>query len=215
MIGIPKEISCKENPRIKVKAIEGHFAMTNSHANFYVDIVEVKHNQVMAEQAAEILAKHYSYQNEVDTIVCLDGSDIIGAFLARYLSRNDRYAVNWKKEIHVITPELDSSSQMIFRDNLQPHVSGKNVLVLCGSLLTGKRTQKAIDSVEYYGGKVVGIAAVFSVQEEIGGLKVNYLFNASDIPGYDACMHQDCSLCKSGKRIDALANSYGYSVMKW
>ena len=215
MIGPAKIIECRQNPKIQIKALEGHFAMTHSHTNFYVDILEVKHNQTMAELAAETLAQAFSYQVAVDTIVCIDGSSIIGAFFARALSKGDRYAVNWNKPIHVITPELQSSSQMIFRDNLQPHVRDKKVLILCGSVLTGKNMQKTIDCVEYYGGTVVGLASIFSVREEVRGIKVNYLFDATDVPGYDACRHQECSLCKAGKKIDAMANSYGYSVISW
>ena len=213
MIGAPQEIVCQRNPRIKIKALQGHFAMTNSHTNYYVDIIDVKHNQAQAQRAAELIAQDFSYQSVVDTIVCMDGSNIIGAYLAEALSKNDMYSLNRKKELYVIAPENETSAQMIFRDNLQPHIRGKRVLILCGNVLTGKNLAKAIECVQYYGGEVVGAAAVFSDLDEVNGVVVKHLFNPKDIPGYDACLHSACSLCAAGKRIDALANSFGYSII--
>ena len=40
----------------------------------------------MANIAAASLANHYVYEKEIDTVVCLDGSEVIGTFLARQLS---------------------------------------------------------------------------------------------------------------------------------
>ena len=34
----------------------------------------------MAREAAMTLAQRYAYEKGVDTIVCLDGSEVIGAF---------------------------------------------------------------------------------------------------------------------------------------
>ena len=213
MIGPSQEIECKKNPRIKIKALKGHFALTNSHTNFYVDIIDVKHNQAQAERAAEVIAQDFSYQSVVDTIVCMDRSNVIGAYLAEALSKNDMYSLNRKKELYVISPELENAAQMIFRDNLQPHIRGKRILILCGNVLTGKSLQKAIECVRYYGGEVIGAAAVFSDLEEVGGVPVKSLFTPADVPGYDACLLSACSLCAAGQKIDALANSYGYSVI--
>lgn len=36
----------------------------------------------MAADAAGILVQHYIYEKQIDTIVCMDGSEVIGTFLA-------------------------------------------------------------------------------------------------------------------------------------
>ena len=39
-------------------------------------------------------------------------------------------------------------------------------------------------------------------------------FSPEDIPGYMTSLVPDCPLCRAGQKIDALANSYGFSVLK-
>lgn len=39
----------------------------------------MKHEFTMAREAAMTLAQNYAYDKGVDTIVCLDGSEVIGA----------------------------------------------------------------------------------------------------------------------------------------
>ena len=70
------------------------------------------------------LAQNYAYDKGVDTIVCLDGSEVIGAFLARHLAKKEVFSVNSNKNINVVTPEYDSNGQLIFRDNLTPMIVG-------------------------------------------------------------------------------------------
>ena len=84
----------------------------------------------MAADAAGILVQHYIYEKQIDTIVCMDGSEVIGTFLAGRLAKNDRFSVNSGRNVYVVTPEYDSNGQLIFRDNLTGMVSGKNVLLL-------------------------------------------------------------------------------------
>ena len=138
----------------------------------------------------------------------MDGTEILGAFLAESLVRGNRHAVDQNSDIHVVTPELENSTQMIFRDNLQPMIRGKKSLVLCGSLLTGIKVKKAMECVKWYGGTIVGVAAVFSILDEIGGIPVQSLFGKQDFPGYQSWDGAECPLCKSGQKIDALANCY-------
>ena len=44
--------------------------------------------------------------------------------------------------IYVVTPEYNSNSQMIFRDNIQPMIQGKHVIVLMASVTTGITIRK-------------------------------------------------------------------------
>ena len=211
MIGAPVTVSCSSNQKIQVRTLSGHFAMTHAHTNTYVDILDVKLNQKMACDAAQVLAKDYAYEQQIDTIVCMDGMEVIGAFLARALTKDDLYSVNENPSLYVVTPELEHARQMLFRDNLVPMIRDKKVLVLCGSVITGSNARKAMECVSWYGGEVVGIAAVFSILDKVDGTPAQFLFGKDDIPGYEAVDNASCPLCKAGERVDALANCYGYS----
>ena len=201
------------NPRMEVTVYDGHFATRHSHNTHYIDITRMKHEHTMAREAAMMLAQRYTYEKGVDTIVCLDGSEVIGAFLARHLAKKDRFSVNQDKNINVVTPEYDSNGQLIFRDNLAPMVEGKDVLLLISTVTSGKTACRALECVEYYGGKVQGVAAVFSMLQEVSGTPVYSLFTPEDIPGYSTHDLKSCPMCAAGKKIDALSNSYGFSLL--
>lgn len=206
-------IRSRLNPKLEVSVIAGHFATRHSHNNHYIDITRMKHEHTMAREAAVTLAQRYAYEKGVDTIVCLDGSEVLGAFLARHLAKNTLFAVNSDKNINVITPEYDSNGQLLFRDNLIPMVAGRNVLLLISTVNSGKSIRRVGECAQYYGGRVQGIAAVFSTLEEMEGVPIYSLFTPEDIPGYATYAPESCAMCRAGKRIDALANSYGLSAV--
>ena len=101
------------------------------------------------------------YNTVVDTIVCLDGTQIIGAYLAEALTNAGVMSRNAHQTIYVIAPEFNSNSQMVFRENTQPMVSGKHVILLTASITTGKTIAKGIECIRYYGGILAGISTIF------------------------------------------------------
>ena len=102
---------------------------------------------------------------------------------------------------------------MIFRDNLVRMIKNKNVIVLISAITSGKTVERAIESVEYYGGNVIGISSVFSAVDTINGTHVNTIFSGAEIPAYRAYQSHDCPLCREGVPVMAIVNSYGYSVL--
>lgn len=204
-------IRSKLNPKLEVSVVAGHFATRHSHNTHYIDITRMKHEHTMAREAAMTLAQRYAYEKGVDTIVCLDGSEVLGAFLARHLAKNDRFSVNSDKNINVVTPEYDSNGQLIFRENLVPMIQNRDVLILISTVNSGKSVNRMLECVQYYGGRVQGIASVFSTLEEVEGVPIYSLFTPEDIPGYATYSPKDCAMCAEGRRIDALSNSYGLS----
>ena len=121
--------------------------------------------------------------------------------------------MNAHETIYVTAPEQDINGQMIFRDNTKLMVQGKNVLILSTSITTGVTLDKAIDSVEYYGGCVQGIASVFSFISKARGVEVNSIFGAKDMKGYASYDARVCPMCKAKQKIDAIVNGFGYSKM--
>lgn len=205
------KIYSKAHPNIQLKAIPGHFVTPNSHVNYFLDMTTLKSRLSEASMVARELGRQVMISTVVDTIVCIDGCEIIGAFLAEELTRAGIYSRNAHKTIYIITPEYTTSGQMMFRDNYLPMVKDKNVLLLLASATTGKTVSKAIQTLTYYGASISGISAVFSAANSIVGIPVNSLFTTADIPDYTTYSSEKCTMCKEKKPIDAFANAFGYS----
>ena len=205
------KIYSKAHPNIQLKAIPGHFVTPNSHVNYFLDMTTLKARLSEASMVARELGRQVMISTVVDTIVCIDGCEIIGAFLAEELTRAGIYSRNAHKTIYIITPEYSTSGQMMFRDNYLPMVKDKNVLLLLASATTGKTVSKAIQTLTYYGASISGISAVFSAANSIVGIPVNSLFTTADIPDYMTYSSEKCAMCKENKPIDAFANAFGYS----
>ena len=199
--------------------IPGHFATNHSHINYYIDLSIMKSRVTDAKSAAHALAQQYMANTIVDTIVCLDGTKTIGAFLAQELMEEGFISMNFHKSIYVIQPEYVTSSQMIFRDNIIPMVRGKNVILLMASVSTGVSVSRGAECVDYYGGKIQGISCLFSAVDEVTlplqkgdtVMSVNSLYTPDDIPGYASFPRTACPFCKRGHKVEALVNSFGYS----
>lgn len=207
----PIKIKSKDYSNVTLKAIPGHFVTPNSHVNFYLDMTTLKSRLSEASAAAKALSEKITPTTIVDTIVCIDGCDIIGAFLAEELTRAGIYSMNAHNTIYIISPESVNTGQLIFRGNLLPMIKGKNVLLLLASATTGQTIIRATQALSYYGATISGISAVFSAANSIMGIPIKSLFTISDLPEYKTYNPEGCSLCKEEVCVDAFANAYGYS----
>ena len=198
---------------IVLKVMKGHFATGHSHINYYFDMTSQKFCLSEARKVALELANEYKMYTLIDTILCLDGTEVIGACMASEMTKSGYMNINQNQDINVLTPERSAGSQLIFRENTAPMIDGKRVLILMASLTTGFTAKSAIESITYYGGRATGIACIFSTTDALGGLPVRSLFNPHDLPGYSSHDATDCPLCKQGIRLDALVNSFGYSKL--
>ncbi len=197
-----------------LRVAEGHFATNHSHSNYYIDVAAQKARLSEATAVAEELCSDYKYSTKiVDTILCLDGTEVLGTCLAEELTKNEFVNVNAHQTIYIVSPEYTVGSQMVFRDNIVPMIKGKHVLVLAVSIATGGTAKSAIEAVKYYGGDVVGIASIFATAKDCAGYEVNSVFNPNDLQDYFALPAHECPLCKAGKKIDALINCHGYSKL--
>ena len=98
-----REIKAKKFPDIRVKIIPGHFATRHSHINYFIDLTGVVSHQRQALTAGKAFASQYSSNTAVDTIVCLNGGEVVAAFMAEALSGTDRFAVNAGSDIAIVT----------------------------------------------------------------------------------------------------------------
>ena len=194
-----------------LRIAKGHFATNHSHINYYIDITYQKTRLNEAKDSAAQLVSHFINDTPVDTILCLDGTAVLGTCVAEELTKTGFRTINAHQSIYVLEPEYSAASQMIFRDNIQPMIRGKHVLVLMASCTTGFTAKKGIQTIVYYGGKVVGVAALYSMVKEVCGQEVHSVFNMDDLPDYASFDYLECPYCKAGQKIDALGNSHGYS----
>lgn len=188
----------------------GHFATNHAHINYYIDMTTLKARISEAQEVARSLAGMFLYDTAVDTIVCMEGTEVIGGFLAEELTKAGVMSMNAHKTMYVVTPEYNSNSQIVFRENILPMIHGKNVVLLMASVTTGLSLNKGIEAIQYYGGILRGVTAIFSILEEINGFRITSIFGKQDVPDYLYADYRDCPLCKQGKKLEALVNAYGY-----
>ncbi|WWR17106.1 orotate phosphoribosyltransferase [Lachnospiraceae bacterium JLR.KK008] len=208
-----KKLVSKKYPNIVLNVIPGHFVTPSSHINYYLDMSMLKARLSEAQKVAKAMADAYVASTVVDTIVCLEECKVIGAYLAEQLTNVGVLSMNAHKTIYITSPEINSAGQILFRENLQPMIKNKHVLLLLAAATTGNTMSRAIDSIVYYGGTVTGISAIFSAVNKTHGIPVHALYTMSDIADYKMSPPESCPMCKEGKPVDAIANGYGYSAL--
>lgn len=204
------KIYSKTDRLLSVRITHGHFATNHSHINYYIDMTMLKSRQSMAAAAAKAIVREYVTSTIIDTIVCIDGTEVIGAYLASELTAAGFMSMNAHQTIYVVSPEVNSMGQLVFRDNLQSMIKGKHILLLLATATTGRTIERALECIEYYGGSVAGVSAIFSAVPEIHKNTIHSIFKSEDFPEYQTYPSGDCPFCKSGYRLDAIVNSYGY-----
>ena len=196
---------------IPLRIARGHFATSNCHVNCYIDMTYTKHRLEEAKEAAKELAENLDKTSPIDTILCLEGTEVIATFLAQELIRLGIGITNEHKTIYVVTPELNTSQQIIFRSNMAHLIRNRHVLILAATVATGAMVLDAINAVRYYGGFPERICAIFSAGRKCAGIPITTIFSSEFIPDYMCSTPGDCPLCRQGEKLDALVNAYGIS----
>ena len=201
-----------KNATLPLRVARGHFATNHSHINYYIDLTMTKHRLSEARIAAEELASKFRNSTVADTILCLDGTEVLGACMASNLTNAGIQSMNQHQTIYVATPEHTNGSQLLFRDNTAPMIVGKHVIILASSVTTGYTVQSAVDAVRYYGGITEGICAIFTLIKECEGFPVYSIFDTNDsIDDYWSKSPAECPYCKAGYKLDAMVNTFGIS----
>ena len=151
----------RESNKLALHAIPGHFATSNSHINFYIDVTGIRSRIGEAEEAARILARKLGHLNYVDTVVCMDGTEVIGAFLAKEFEKEHITSTNQHKTVYVNSPEQSRDNQIIFRDNTKNMIAGKHIVLLLATTTTGETIKRSMEGIQYYGGIIEGIGSIF------------------------------------------------------
>lgn len=206
------KITSPMNSKISLKIIPGHFATGYSHVNFYIDMTSVKTRLNEAMEAAKTMVKLNNNDMIVDTIVCMDGCEVIGGFLALELNHAGILSMNTHETFYIISPEYNNG-QLIFRENNLTAVSGKHILLLVASVTTGNTVRRSLECIKYYGGNIQGINAIFSAVDTIEDIPINSIYKTADLPEYKNYNITSCPQCKKNNKIEAIINGYGYTKL--
>ncbi len=207
------KVYAKGDEKIQLKVMPGHFVTSQSHITHYLEMTTMKTRCAEAARIARLLSARYETTTPVDSIICLDGLEVVGAFLAEELAKAGVLSMNAHKTIYIVTPEFNANGQMILRDNIQNMVRNRNTVILMGSITTGATLQQCIETVLYYGGKIQGVSAIFSAVNKVAGIDINAVFSKQDIPNYESYPAEKCPMCQRKEKIDAIVNGYGYSKL--
>jgi len=206
-------VSLAKNPAITINITPGHFTTNNAHTNSYLDVSYLKSNSVIAKDVAQEFAIPYVSNTLIDTIVCMEKMEVIGAYLAQALSQ-DGNSVSTGNKIYVVSPISNAYGNLIFPSSVLEWISGKNILLLMASISSGRTLSGGIECINYYSGKLVGVSALYLASNVKSEMQIYPLFTSEDIPGYKLYSTNDCELCKQGVRLDAIISSEGYTKLQ-
>jgi len=203
-------ISLGKNPIVSIEATPGHFSTSLYHTNYYLDLSTLKANAMVARDVARELAAQYVSTALVETIVCMENTKVIGAFIAQELLQEGPSVINSGGNINVITPMTSIDGKLIFYDNELDWIRNKHILLLTASISSGWTLNRALECISYYDGIVSGISALFCSYQVSAEQKIHTLFTSDDISGYKVFETSECDLCKTGQKLEAIISSEGY-----
>jgi len=203
-------VSLAKNPLICLNVNEGHFTTSHCHTTHYLDLNNLKTNSSLAQNVAIELSLPYLSGTAVDTIVCMEGTEVIGAYMARELLNEEKSPINSQRQIHIVTPISNANRNLMFQSNMQRLVNNRNIIVLVSSISSGMTLESALECLSYYQGKVVGISALFNAYPDKQEQTIYSMFTSEDVPGYRIYRPNDCPMCKEGRKLDAIIVHDGY-----
>lgn len=206
-------VTSPQNANIVMAVTPGHFTTNSSHVSHYLDLRTLKYSAVAAADVARELAAPYISCEEIDTIVCMEGTEIIGAYLAEELMQEGPLVINSDEDIYVVRPMSNLNGQFVFQNSERAVIKSKNVILLVSSVSSGKTVYRALDFLSYYGGNLIGISALFAAVPNIGEHEIHTVFTDEDIPNYRFYRAGDCALCEEGRKLDGIANYGGYTEL--
>ena len=161
----------------------------------------LKTRQSEAERAAKALVRPYVVTTIVDTILCLDGTQIIGAYLSQELSHAGLASINAHQTIYIITPEYDATQPAAVPGQHPAHGPGQ--ARAHPHRLGDHRHQRGQGHGTAWSTTAAppaGICSIFSAQDEIAGMRVHSVFTPEDIPDYATLPPATTAPCASRSR---------------
>jgi len=206
-------VSLEKNPLISIKVIPGHFTTNNMHTNCYLDVSALKSNTMVAKDVAHEMAIPYVSSIPVDTIVCMEKTEVIGAYVAQHLI-HDSASISGGNTIHVVSPVSNVYGNLIFPGSITEWISGKHILLIIATVSSGRTLNSAVECISYYGGRLTGISSLYLASGVNLKYNVRSIFTSEDIPDYKLYNPSECEMCRNGWELDAIISSEGYTKIE-
>ncbi len=203
-------VSLAKKPGISLNMVPGHFTTSHFHATHYLDLNHLKTSALLAKVVANELALPYVTSTLVDTIVCMEGTEAIGAYMAEALLRQGISVINSGRDINIVTPISNTNRNWTFQHDMQDLINNRDIILLVSSISSGITLGSALECLTYYGGKLVGISTLFNAHPEKREQGIHSLFTGEDLPEYELYKPGECPLCKAGRKLDAIIVHDGY-----
>lgn len=225
------KIQSKSYPELELKVIPGHFMSEKFHQNYYIDMSSLKMRQIEAKKVAHVMAEKYIEKldvddklssmvetfflnmaissKKIDTIVCLDGCEIIGAYLADELREVGVMTSNEHGGFNIISPEFDHTGGMIINDSIKDMTIDKNVLIVSGCAITGRTIGKIIQTISTFHANITGVSVIFGNIETVLDYHVYKAFGKDDFPDFMLFSPDQCEICKAGIKVDGFIYADG------
>ena len=110
----------EHSSRAPLHAAPGHFATSHSHINYYIDLTSLKTRIDEAKEVAKIIEQNYRGSNKIfDTIVCMDGTETVGTFLAQEFEDHEYLTSNKHNTIYVVITQYEPRKvhRLLMRSN--------------------------------------------------------------------------------------------------
>ncbi len=203
-------VPAKKEPKITLEVTPGHFTTSSTHTNYYLNVNRLTHNVRIAQDVAKELAIPYKTSAMIDTIVCIENTQVLAAYLAQELVEEGIYVMNEDRDVNIVTPTSNMNGQLIFSKDVMKLIEDKSVMLLLATVSSGKTMRRALDCLKYYNGVLVGVSALFSTKPQIDGQDINAIFSSDDIPNYQFDRPATCPMCMVGQPLDAIVSAGGY-----
>ncbi len=198
-----------------LRVAKGHFATSHSHINYYIDVVTTQKARLSeAKAVAKELVAAYQHNTIVDTVLCLDGTQVIGTCLANELTKG-RLCQHERPPDHLCHhPGVHHRQPDHPARQSGPHGQGQ-ACAHPGRFHHHRLHRAGCDR----GDQLLrrhwwpGLSAIFATATECMGIPVTSIFDPSNLPDYASFDSRECPMCKAGQHIDALVNSFGYSAL--
>ena len=98
---------------VPLRVARGHFATNHSHINYYIDITYQKTRLSEAKDSAYQLVSHFVNDTPVDTVLCLDGTAVLGTCVAEELTKTGFRTINQHQTIYITEPQWKLPLQVL------------------------------------------------------------------------------------------------------
>ncbi len=179
--------------------LDGHFRYAaNKHGSKYVDKYKIYPHTRLIYLLCKEIADRFAFVTSIDTVVAPEKGGII-------LSHSVGFSLTMRvgREVcSVFAEKKRTIDDFEFAHGFSKFVNDKNVLVVEDTINSGKTSRKIIQLVREYGGRVIGLGAIWN----LGGvtaadLEIPILSSLVNI-AFKSWKAMDCPLCAQGVPIN-------------